>query len=485
MAIRGPHGPKPPPPEAGVRPQREQAVSPLQRLVDFGAARTPQEARRLVNELIASLRAAGFPVPATGGTESQLGQSLKLFQASQGLPADGRIDRDTLGALLDAGVLRPGPKDAGEAGGSRDAGRARDAGEAGRAREAPQGPERLPELPRFLGDKRALPATGGELPAGAKAAHDVEAEQKASAKDKPPEVDLKSFLSSLRSAGFFGAGKGAEQLKDSLKKVQRAEGLPQSGQLDARTVEALVRREVLPQEALATLARENPSAQAASTTARSESALAQSEPTQRGVAEGKGEPDARIGRGEGEGQAPGRAGQGGDGAATELSGAAAEAAHAALVAAALAAEGEAVDAANHDDEGGNAPAGDDELDDERRGHANLDDGSDANVGHWEAPPFLEQIRTGLESIVRDDDGTGAATYAWDFTLLRPGVYGPRQPAEKLFHLVVAQAGPFDPLWERARLALNDKLALLEPAARAIVAEDFERALRRARVRATP
>lgn len=485
MAIRGPHGPKPPPPEAGVRPQREQAVSPMQRLVDFGAARTPQEARRLVQELLASLRAAGFPVPATGGAESQLGQALKLFQQSQGLPADGRIDRDTLGALLDAGVLRPGPKDAGEAGGSRDAGRASDAAETGRARETPQAPERLPGLPRFLGDKRALPQTGGEVPAGARGAVDVEAEQKASAKDKPPEVDLKSFLSSLRSAGFFGAGKGAEQLKDALKKVQRAEGLPANGQLDARTVEALVRREVLPQEALATLARETPSAQAAPSTARSESAQAQSDPTQRGVAEGKGDADARIGRGEGEGQAPGRAGQGGQGAATELSGAAAEAAHAAALAAALAAEGEALEDAPYDEEGGNAPAGDDELDDERRGHANLDDGSDADQGYWEAPPLSAQILAGLEAIARDDDGNGAATYAWDFTLLRPGVYGPRQPAEKLFHLLVAQAGPFDPLWERARQALNEKLAALEPDARALEVEDFNRALRRARVRGAP
>lgn len=471
MAIRGPQGPKPPPPEAGVRPAREQAVSPLQRLVDFGAARTPQEARRLVQELLASMRAAGFPVPATGSAEGQLGQALKLFQASQGLPPDGRIDKDTLGALLDAGLFPVGAKDAGEAGG------ARDAGATSRAAE-PALPERLFGLPKFLGDKRALPQTGGEVPVGAQAPHDVEAEQKASAKDKPPEVDLKSFLSSMRAAGFFGAGKGAEQLKDALKKLQRAEGLPQSGHLDARTAEALVRRSVLPESALATLARESPAQQTASQAAsgaRSESATAQSDPTTRGLPQGQGDPDARVGRSQGEGTAAGKAGQAGDGNATVLGEA---------IGTAGAHEGTAVEDAleRGDSEAGNAPAGDDDIDDERRGHANLDDEHNAEEDYWEAPPLTEQIRAGLDAIVRDDDGTGAATYAWDFTLLRPGVYGAKQPAERLFHLVVEKAGPFDPLWEQAREALNDKLLALEPEAGLLDADDFARTLRQARVR---
>lgn len=472
MAIRGPHGPKPPPPEAGVRPAREQAVSPLQRLVDFGAARTPQEARRLVQELLASLRAAGFPVPATGGAESQLGQALKLFQQSQGLPADGRLDRDTLGALLDAGVLVP-PKDAGEAGGTRDAGGVAHPSE-------PALPERLFGLPKFLGDRRALPVTGGATPEGAKAVHDVEAAQKADAKDKPPEIDLKGFLSSLRAAGFYGAGKGAEQLKDALKKVQRSEGLPQSGQLDVRTAEALARRGVLSESALAVIARESPTSQATSGS-RSESAVAMSDPTARGLPEGALDPDARVGRGEGQGSAPGRAGEGGDGTSASTSTQLGQA-----PGNAVAREGEALEGALDDawgyDDGGNAPAGDDDVDDERRGHASLDDGGDAEAGHWRVPTLSEQIRAGLEGIARDDDGAGAATYAWDFTLYRPGVYGARQPSERLFHLVVERAGPFDPLWERARLALNDKLAALEPETRALEAGDFERALRRARVR---
>lgn len=450
-----------------MRPAREQAVSPLQRLVDFGAARTPQEARRLVNELLASLRAAGFPVPATGSAESQLGQALKMFQASRGLPPDGRVDKNTLSALLDAGLFPVAAKDANEAGG------ARDAGATNRAAEPPL-PERLFGLPKFLGDKRALPQTGGEVPAGAQAAHDVEAEQKASAKDKPPEVDLKSFMSSLRTAGFFGAGKGADQLKDALKKLQRAEGMPASGQLDARTAEALVRRGVLPEDALATFARESPSSQVTSG-ARSESTAAQSDPSARGVPQGQGDPDARVGRGAGEGAAEAKAGQGGDGNATALGEA---------IGAAGAREGHAVEDAleRGDRDGGNAPAGDDHIDDERRGHATLDDGLEREAAHWQVPSLVEQLGVGLASIERDDDGRGAATYAWDFTLYRPGVCGPRQPGERLFHLVVERAGPFDPLWEQAREALNDKLLALEPEARLLDVEDFARALRQARVR---
>ena len=111
--------------------------------------------------------------------------------------------------------------------------------------------------------------------------------------------------------------------------------------------------------------------------------------------------------------------------------------------------------------------------DEEREHA---------AGHWEVASLVEQIDEGLAAIARDDDGDGAATYAWDFTLFRPGVYGAKQPAEKLFHLVVGKANAFDPLWERARAALNEKLDAFEPDAERVSSEDFAQALRVARYR---
>ena len=52
-------------------------------------------------------------------------------------------------------------------------------------------------------------------------------------------------------------------------------------------------------------------------------------------------------------------------------------------------------------------------------------------------------------------------------------------------LVVTKASAFDQLWEQARTALNGKLALLEPEAARIEAEDFARSLRVARMKERP
>jgi hypothetical protein len=134
------------------------------------------------------------------------------------------------------------------------------------------------------------------------------------------------------------------------------------------------------------------------------------------------------------------------------------------------------------DDVGNAPGGDDSVDDERRGPASIDDDEHHDEGHYEVPALSLQILEGLAQIVRDDDGSGAATYAWDFTLYRPGIYGKKQPAERLFHLVVQKASAFDPLWEQARQALNEKLERVEPDALLLEPDDFARALRIARVR---
>ena len=51
-----------------------------------------------------------------------------------------------------------------------------------------------------------------------------------------------------------------------------------------------------------------------------------------------------------------------------------------------------------------------------------------------------------------------------------------------FHLVVTKASAFDALWEKARAALNEKLALIEPTAALVEREDFARSLRVARMK---
>lgn len=474
MAIRGPQGPKaevvaqqqgPRSPAAGP------PASPIQRLLDFGAARTPQEARKLVAELLATLRAAGFPVSAAGSAEGQLGAALKLFQESRGLPANGRLDEQTRDALVDAGHL---PHDPNEGIDTRSA--------PGKAapREVDLRPRADPRL--GVGELSMRAPSGSEgRPEGTKSTQGVELQQLAdrAAREQLPEVSLKSFLASMRAAGFAGSGAGATQLKDALKKLQKAEALPQSGQLDARTAAALVKRGIVDERVLPlTMASAQEAARPAETKdTRAEAKDAQRDASTRGAAEDGG---ASKGRGDvsSDGQGP-AAGTGGQGDARNAA--------AAVRIGAAGADPGAQGNGDIDDpwragEDGNAPAGGDDIDDERRGHANVDDGLEGREGHWEVPALSEQIAAGLAAIVRDDDGVGAATYAWDFALHRPGVYGAKQPAEKLFRLVVTRASAFDALWEQARAALNDKLALLEPDAALVQAEDVARSLRVARMK---
>jgi hypothetical protein len=97
-----------------------------------------------------------------------------------------------------------------------------------------------------------------------------------------------------------------------------------------------------------------------------------------------------------------------------------------------------------------------------------------------APLLILQIRAALDAIVRDEvTGPSAATYSWDLRLFRPGL-----PAEGdgVLHLVVQRAGPFDPVWAKAREAINQKQRLLEPGRALLTQEDLAAALRRARVR---
>lgn len=481
MAIRGPgQGPKPEvvQQQQGMKPVREQPASPLQRLMDFGAARTPQEAQKLIKELLSALRASGFPVNATGSPESQFGSALKLFQESRGLPPNGRLDEKTRDALVDAGLLpKPEAKDA----------KAQEAGVGVGQKQKPEVQVDLrPRADAKLGvgelSMRA-PAAGEGRPEGTQTSQGVELKQMSekSAREKPPEVDMKSFLSSLRAAGFQGAGKGAEQLKDALKRLQKAEGLPQSGQLDPRTAEALVRRGIVDERVLPmTLANARDASLARSDV---KDARHLQEPTTKGAErerERERENDGVRGRGDAEGRGE-KKGAGGDGSGSEVDG------RAAAAQAAAGAQGSGdIDDPWREGAEGNAPAGDEDIDDERRGRANVDDDVDDDVDdeqrHWAVPPLSVQIEAGLAAIVRDDDGSGAATYAWDFTLHRPGVYGAKQPAEKLFHLVVTKASAFDLLWEQAREALNEKLMLLEPDARRLSVDDFTRTLRVARMK---
>jgi hypothetical protein len=97
-----------------------------------------------------------------------------------------------------------------------------------------------------------------------------------------------------------------------------------------------------------------------------------------------------------------------------------------------------------------------------------------------APLLIVQIRNALTTIAKDaTTSTQAATYSWDVRFYQPGA-----PAEGdgILHLVVDKAGPFDPVWARAREAIMHKQREYEPGRALITQEDVASALRRARAR---
>ncbi len=97
-----------------------------------------------------------------------------------------------------------------------------------------------------------------------------------------------------------------------------------------------------------------------------------------------------------------------------------------------------------------------------------------------APILILQIRKALEQITRDPTSTAtAATYSWELRLYVPGGI---IDGEGLLHLVVEKAGPFDPVWHRAREAITQKQREHEPGRALLTQEDLANAIRRARVR---
>jgi hypothetical protein len=112
-----------------------------------------------------------------------------------------------------------------------------------------------------------------------------------------------------------------------------------------------------------------------------------------------------------------------------------------------------------------------------------DDGAVSPVAVKEVEPaalLILQIRKALEGIARDEaTGPAAATYSWDLRLYAPGT---AIDGEGILHLVVERAGPFDPVWHKAREAIVQKQREHEPSRALLTQEDLANAIRRARVR---
>lgn len=97
-----------------------------------------------------------------------------------------------------------------------------------------------------------------------------------------------------------------------------------------------------------------------------------------------------------------------------------------------------------------------------------------------APLLILQIRTALEAVTRDATSTSTATtYSWDLRLYAPGA---AKDGEGILHLVVKNAGPFDPVWHKAREAIVLRQREHEPGRALLTNEDIQNAIRRARVR---
>ena len=97
-----------------------------------------------------------------------------------------------------------------------------------------------------------------------------------------------------------------------------------------------------------------------------------------------------------------------------------------------------------------------------------------------APLLILQIRAALTTITKDaTTATQAATYSWDVRFHQPGA---PSDGDGILHLVVDKAGPFDPVWAKAREAIMHKQREYEPGRALITQEDVASALRRARSR---
>jgi hypothetical protein len=449
MSIRGPSGPKAP----EARTPVDRAVQNLARaLLDAGIAKTSAEAMKIARALLQAT--AGKAVPGAA-----LPDVIKLFQKEAGLKETGTLDKETKAALIDAGLLEAGDVDGDVHTPSTDG--ASGTGGAGGAQKKPtDGVDRTVRTwARVTGEKPALPSsTSGPKTGETRHQVAIEGAKERAEAGRPSSLreEMKDLTKSLGQLGFAGKGQGAERLRTQIRDAQSALGLPVTGKLDDKTRAAL--------ESYA----QNPPASARD--ARRDSAAGQS-PTgveRRGVSPA----DERAGT-------QGKAAHD-DGVTRDAHTRANDAAPSVLD------QGHAtVDEGNRsglDGDDGNAPAGDDDREDARRGHATTDDGDEHERGHYEVPLLSRQITEALDSIVRDDDGKGPPSYEWDVTFYKPGIYGAGQPAEPLWHIGLARTSPFDDVWGEAARVLGERLTQLEPEARAPTAEDFERALRRARYR---
>ena len=149
------------------------------------------------------------------------------------------------------------------------------------------------------------------------------------------------------------------------------------------------------------------------------------------------------------------------------------------------ARGEAEQQIAHEEGLGNQATGDEDLKDERRGAALVDDGSGVDEGAYEIPSLREQFEEALTrlQVEEEKDPNRPTTYKGEFLLYKPGVYQSATQAPQLLNLKVVKATAYDPIWAKVVEEINTRLSTVDPEGHQIEASEIQTALSIARVRA--
>ena len=406
-------------------------------LSDAGLLKPGGNPREAAQPVLAVLRQGGFEGGA-GDTAAQLSAALRAFQQGNGLPPNGRLDAATAQALAKAGLL-PGSEQLKEEKAQKD------------------------------GFERAQPSL---LKAGERARADA-------VKHQSPDTNfLDALLNKLGgdvgstsdthagntgTAGEAAVGKGLAAKEGREAKDNRSDVDAKKGARDAReSGQASDKGDA----ARVHVARGLKAEQARAEEKKRRDALSGRSPSEPGILDEEADEDAVDGDG-GQGRKRGHGGDqegGHDEDGSDIAGGAG-------------------DDAGDDHTGGNAHSGTHDPDVVRRGHATLDDGSEADPGHYRVPSLSEQAFAALEALEMDaTEENRATTYSWDIRFYRPGVYSAGQQALELVHLAVQKATAFDPAWQKAQANVAAMVKRLEGEARAPSLDDIIQALRQARAR---
>lgn len=471
-------------------------------LAKQGIAAQEESARAVLDHVKDALKKGGFKSDARRSGAEQLQRMLVDFQRDRGLPPTGNLDKNTVDALKEAGLLQA-------------------------QRDAPVSQTQKAE--GGGGEGRAKLRAEAELQADARLTHkagerDAKLRAEANEIPKTQQFDPERLLAQLVNAGFKGPG-GAQGLEDALKAFQKQAGLPTTGMLDKATVEELRKAGAVPDDATTSKAvKESADAKATvrralqdpSTTStratdkapdrdptrpqaaakdapkasdvaarasanethavpeqvkraeqmRVDSATATQVALERGVQEGRGDPKATQGRGDVAGNSAGLSGKGGQGGGVGD----------AKGQGAMSVDGPAGD----ESAVGNAKAGDDKFSDPKKGHASIGDDEEVwKEGYYRVDKLAAQVALALDEIVKDGDGP-PPTFGWNVTLYEPGVYSARQPAQPMWHMRIEGATAFDERWLEAVNKISLLLLVHEPESDPPTLDDVVARLRRLR-----